>query len=116
MAKSAPAAPQGDSENPGAGMSSAPGGNAAAGGNGATPRHKATYATDKRKGGYLVRVTGPDSNAFAGREVPVATKAGQQHPEKLVKVQWSGKDKESGENVTLYTFEGRPRDQDTIAW
>lgn len=101
--------PQRNNENPGAGMDQAdkPAGKA---------RHKATYATDKRKGGYLVRVTGPDSNAFAGREVPVQTKDGSTHTEKLVKVQWAGKDKENGENVALYTFEGRPRDMEQIAW
>ena len=36
--------------------------------------HKATYARDKRKGGYLIRVIGPNAAAFAGREVPVIRK------------------------------------------
>ena len=77
-------------------------------------KHTATYATDKRKGGYLVRVSGPNSNAFVGREVPVRTRDDAEHMEKLIKVLWTGKDKETGENVTLYQFEGRPRDMDMI--
>lgn len=73
--------------------------------------HRATYATDKRKGGYLIRVVGPSSNMFVNREVPVLLKSGEQQKEKLTKVIWSGKDKESGEPVTLYAFEAKPRDQ-----
>lgn len=76
------------------------------------PKHRATYATDKRNGGYLIRVVGPQSNAFAGREVPVLLKSGESHPEKLVKVVWTGKDQESGEAVTLYKFEAKPRGDD----
>lgn len=72
--------------------------------------HKATYATDKKKGGYLVRVSGPYPEMFAGREVPVTTKAGVEHPEKLVRLIWSGTDTETGERVSLYTFESRPRE------
>ena len=73
--------------------------------------HKATYATDKRKGGYLVRVAGPQSNAFVGRDVPVTTKNGSEHVEKLLRLIWSGIDKESGEPVSLYTFESKPREK-----
>ncbi len=72
-------------------------------------KHKATYATDKRQGGYLVRVSGPNSNAFVGRDVPVTTKAGEEHTEKLERLIWSGKDKETGEPVTLYKFAARPK-------
>lgn len=73
--------------------------------------HRATYATDKRKGGYLIRVAGPHANAFAGREVPVTTKSGDEHNEKLERLIWSGVDQESGENVALYAFESKPRDE-----
>ena len=72
--------------------------------------HKASYATDKRKGGYIIRVEGPQSNAFAGREVPVTTMKGDEHTEKLTKLIWSGTDKESGRSVSLYQFESKPRD------
>lgn len=73
-------------------------------------QHKATYASDKRSGGYNIRIEGPNANAFAGREVPVTLRDGTEHPEKLVRVLWSGKDRESGANVALYSFEAKPRE------
>lgn len=73
-------------------------------------KHKATYATDKRTGGYLVRVAGPTAERFAGRTVPVNTKAGAEHLEKLARLIWTGTDKETGEKVALYKFESKPRD------
>lgn len=72
--------------------------------------HKATYATDKRNGGYLIRVQGPYPEMFAGREVPVTTKNGEEHPEKLVRLIWTGTDAESGQRVSLYKFESKPRE------
>lgn len=80
----------------------------------AKPRHTATYATDKRKGGYLVRVVGEYPDKFAGREVPVKTKGGQVHNEKLSRLIWTGADKETGEKVALYAFESRPREQEQL--
>lgn len=76
--------------------------------------HRATYATDKRKGGYLIRVAGPHAGEFVGREVPVTLKNSDEQIEKLVKVLWSGKDTESGENVALYSFAAKPRAVDEI--
>lgn len=73
--------------------------------------HKATYAKDKRKGGYMVRVEGPMSNAFVGREVPVTMKDGSEHKEKLVTLVWAGKDNESGKPVALYSFEAKPKEK-----
>jgi hypothetical protein len=73
-------------------------------------KHKATYASDKRTGGYLVRVSGPYPEKFIGREVPVTTRMGAEHVEKLVKLVWTGKDQESGEPVALYKFEAKPRE------
>lgn len=78
------------------------------------PKHKATYATDKRKGGYIIRVQGPYPEKFAGREVPVTMKSGESHPERLVRLIWTGTDPESGERVSLYTFESRPRETEQI--
>jgi len=72
--------------------------------------HKATYATDKRKGGYLVRVEGPRAPEFVGRIVPVTTRDGNEHDEKLVRLIWTGTDKESGKPVALYSFEAKPRE------
>lgn len=77
-------------------------------------RHKATYARDKRKGGYLVRVAGPFSDRFAGKEVPVTMKDNSEHFETLDRLVWSGKDKETGENVTLYTFIPKPKAEEQI--
>lgn len=78
-------------------------------------RHRASYATDKKKGGYLIRVAGPDAGAFAGKEVPVSMKdSNEEHMEKLVKLIWSGKDEKTGENVALYTFEAKPRESKEV--
>lgn len=70
--------------------------------------HKATYATDKRNGGYLIRVQGPNAGRFAGREVPVTRRDETETPEKLVRLLWSGKDDDTGSPIALYTFEARP--------
>jgi len=72
--------------------------------------HKATYSSDKRKGGYLVRVEGPTAERFVGRTVPVTLRNGSEHDEKLVKLIWTGVDKESGKPVALYGFEATPRE------
>lgn len=73
-------------------------------------RHKATYAKDKKKGGYLIRVIGPQANAFAGREVPVTKKDDSETIEKLTDLVWSGKDDETGRPVALYAFEAKPKE------
>lgn len=73
-------------------------------------KHRATYSRDKRQGGYLIRVEGPQSNMFAGREVPVTMRDGKEHTEKLEKLIWNGKDKETGIPCTLYSFEAKPRE------
>ena len=75
-------------------------------------KHRATYAADKRTGGYLIRVSGPFADRFIDKEVPVTLKNGTEHAEKLTRVVWSGVDKESGEKVTLYRFEPRPRENE----
>ena len=77
-------------------------------------KHRATYATDKRKGGYLIRVVGPTAEKFAGREVPVTTRAGTEHQETLARLIWAGSDQDSGEPVALYTFEPRPREREEV--
>lgn len=75
------------------------------------PQHKATYARDKKKGGYLVRVTGPNASKFAGREVPVTRMDDSVETEKLTALIWSGTDTETSKPVALYSFEARPRDE-----
>jgi len=73
--------------------------------------HRATYTKDKKKGGYLVRVEGPNSNMFAGREVPVILRDGSENIEKLTNLIWTGKDQESGNPVSLYVFAPKPKEK-----
>lgn len=77
---------------------------------GAKRQHKATYATDKKNGGYLIRVEGPLSNAFSGKIVPVVKRDDSESAEALDRLIWTGKDQETGKNVSLYTFVPKPRE------
>lgn len=77
-------------------------------------QHVATYANDKKNGGYLVRIAGPHASSFAGREVPVTRLDKSEGTEKLLKLIWSGVDTadyggKAGEPIALYTFERKPR-------
>lgn len=74
--------------------------------------HKATYARDKRKGGYIIRVEGPKAGEFAGRTVPVTKKDDSETPEALDRLIWTGTDPESGKPVALYSFTPKPREDD----
>ena len=75
--------------------------------------HKATYARDKKTGGYIIRVQGPKANAFAGRVVPVVTKDGGEHSETLDKLIWTGTDDGAISGYTgpcaLYSFKSQPK-------
>lgn len=66
-------------------------------------QHHATFARDKRRGGYMVRVEGPNANRFAGRVVPVSMKDGQETQAELDVLIWSGPDKQSGKLTALYS-------------
>lgn len=79
-------------------------------------QHKATYATDKKKGGYLIRVVGPHAEKFATRIVPVTTKAGAVHDEDLIKLIASGPDQDTGTTWALYTFKAKPRDEPEVVF
>lgn len=78
--------------------------------------HRATYARDKKKGGYNIRVVGPNAAEFAGEVVPVNTASGEEHDEKLNALLWTGPDKDpqsgelTGRTAALYSFEARPRE------
>lgn len=78
--------------------------------------HRATYSADKRNGGFNIRVVGPYANEFAGEEVPVETKNGEEHMEKLIRLLWSGPDLDletkqpTGRQAALYSFEARPKE------
>lgn len=75
------------------------------------PRHKATYARDNRKGGWMVRIAGEYPEKFAGREVPVTMMDGTKQIETLSKLIWTGTDDKTGEKVALYTFVPKPREE-----
>ena len=77
-------------------------------------RHKATYASDKRLGGYLIRVVGPDADKFIDYTVPVTTRNGDVHNEKLTRLVWAGVDIDSGSRVALYHFESKPRETSSL--
>jgi len=77
-------------------------------------KHRATYARDNKKGGYMIRVAGPTPEAYAGRDVPVHTKNGGVHTETLDKLIWVGTDRESGGRVALYTFVAKPRELEQL--
>lgn len=87
---------------------------------GAKRQHKATYARDKVKGGYLVRIVGPHANAFGGKIVPVVKRDDTESEEALEVVVWSGIDTGTPENpgtgkpVALYTFTQKPRGSDDV--
>jgi hypothetical protein len=74
-------------------------------------QHKATYARDKKKGGYIIRVIGPNAASFAGREVPVTRMDDSESMEKLIALIWSGTDEETSRPVALYSFEARPKEK-----
>lgn len=73
--------------------------------------HRATYAADKRNGGYLIRVAGPYAEKFASREVPVSLRSGNEQKETLVRLVWAGADERTSEKVALYTFAPKPREE-----
>lgn len=82
-----------------------------------TRAHRATYARDRKKGGYLIRVSGPTAGQFAGREVPVDTLRGTEHMEKLLSLLWTGAESGDyggipGTPVALYSFEAKPFEAD----
>lgn len=77
-------------------------------------QHKATYSSDKRTGGYIIRVAGPNADKFAGKQVPVTLKNGTEQTETLERMVWTGPDKETGETVALYKFVAKPREETKV--
>ena len=79
--------------------------------------HKATYARDKKKGGYLIRIIGPNAADFAGRKVPVTRMDNSEHEETLDALIWVGIDEGTekfagtGKPCALYSFVPHPRDE-----
>lgn len=81
-------------------------------------RHRATFASDNRKGGYMIRVEGPDCGKFAKKQVPVTRYDGTESVETLQNLIWQGPDAETGKPVALYKFVAHPRvkDDDGVAF
>ena len=75
-------------------------------------QHRASYSRDKRNGGYIIRIEGPNAMRFAGREVPVTRKDFTESLEQLEDMIWCGNDQDTGAPVALYHFVPRPRDTD----
>jgi hypothetical protein len=73
-------------------------------------QHRATYSRDKIKGGYIINVTGPQANRFAGRTVPITLKNGDKSEEKLTDLIWSGTN-DDGKYCAIYHFEPKPKDE-----
>ncbi|MDE2021223.1 MAG: hypothetical protein KGJ13_12880, partial [Patescibacteria group bacterium] len=75
-------------------------------------KHKAGYARDKIKGGYIIRVQGPNAASFAGRRIPVTSKDGSETVEQLTDLIWSGTDDGAVSGYkgpcALYHFEAQP--------
>ena len=78
--------------------------------------HKATYARDNKKGGYMIRVEGPHSAKFAGKDVPVTRMDNTESIERLTKLVWAGTDEKTGKPVALYGFEPKPREEEEIVF
>lgn len=75
-------------------------------------QHRATYARDRRNGGYIIRVEGPYSARFAGRSVPVTRMNGERSNEELDTLLWTGTDDKTQKPIALYSFKPKPRDGD----
>lgn len=75
-------------------------------------QHRATFARDKRNGGYLIRIQGPHAERFSGRTVPVTRKDNSEEEQELESMIWTGPDAESGDKVALYKFVAKPREEE----
>jgi len=80
--------------------------------NGAKRLHRASYSRDKMKGGYVIRVEGPNASRFAGRSVPVTRKDNSESTEELDSLLWSGTDQDTHHPVALYSFKPKPKDEE----
>jgi hypothetical protein len=83
---------------------------------GAKRAHRATYARDSKKGGYMIRVEGPHAAKFAGKDVPVTRMDNSESTERLTKMIWAGTDEKTGKPVALYGFEPKPREEEEIVF
>jgi hypothetical protein len=74
-------------------------------------RHVATYTRIRGEPfKWFIRNVGPDAEKFSGRDLPVTTKSGEEHTEKVTKMIYNGIDKATGKNMAIYEFVAKPRD------
>ena len=74
-------------------------------------KHRATFAKDKVKGGYLIRVIGPHASKMAGRWLPVTKLDNSETMEFAIDLITSGPDEDSGTYYALYSMYRKPKEQ-----
>lgn len=72
--------------------------------------HWATYAKDKMKGGYNVRIIGPQASKMRNRWVPVTRIDNTENMEFVRDIIWSGVDDDTKQPVALYSMWKAPKD------
>ena len=85
--------------------------------------HRATYTRNKHTGEMQVRLVGPKAANAAGTEVPVLTKDGAVHLEKLTVLVFTGTDDQdfpgyqsTGKPLAIYKFEKKPREKEPFVF
>lgn len=58
---------------------------------------------------WFVRVVGPHALKFSGRDIPVATKNGVEHEEKMGRLLGDFTDQDTGQPVGIYEFIAKPK-------
>lgn len=74
--------------------------------------HRATYAKDKMKGGYLIRIDGPQAPKLGRRWVPVTRIDNSENMEFTMDLIWSGTDENSGKPVALFSMWKAPKQEE----
>lgn len=73
--------------------------------------HRASYAKDRVKGGYNVRIVGPSAPKLGNRWVPVTRVDGSENMEYVRDIIWSGTDDDTGQPVALFEMWKAPKDE-----
>lgn len=71
--------------------------------------HRASFSRDQKTGSWIICVVGPNAHRFAGRTIPVKLYSGEENPEKLNKLLWSGEFPSTGEHAATYSFVQREK-------
>ncbi len=72
--------------------------------------HRASYAKDKMKGGYNIRVVGPSALKMGHRWLPVTRVDGSENMEFTMDIVYSGKDDDTGQPLALFTMWKAPKE------